>query len=130
MKWTGDKLDILQNLEFSIVTVWRAHPEMTDYAARRAYEAALQLYRAETRGHIPKEPTLTELDAIAFEAVKRMCEFRLGRGACPVTGPETVPTISAGQLVDLLRELGKSVERHTRLGGRRGYLTFIDRFLP
>jgi hypothetical protein len=37
MNWTSDKLDILQNLEFSIVAVWRAHPEMTDYAAGRAY---------------------------------------------------------------------------------------------
>jgi hypothetical protein len=32
--------------------------------------------------------------------------------------------------VDCLRELVKSVERHTKIDGRQGYLTFIDGFLP
>ena len=75
---TDDNLDILQNLEFSVVEIWRGHPEMSDYAALRAYEAAFQIYRAELRGHAPKPPGLTGLDAEAFEAVKAMCEFRLG----------------------------------------------------
>ena len=130
MKWTDDKLDILQNLEFSIVEIWRAHPEMSDYTALRAYEAAFQTYRAELRGHTPKPPGLSGLDAAAFEAVNAMCEFRLARKPCPITGPENVPPISLQLLVDCLRELGKSVERHTKADGRQGYLTFIDRFLP
>jgi sugar phosphate isomerase/epimerase len=130
MKRTDDKLDILQNLEFSVVEIWRAHPEMSDYTALRAYEAAFQTYRAELRGHAPKPPGLSGLDAEAFEAVKAMCEFRLARKPCPVPGPENVPPIALPLLVDCLRELGKSVERHTKADGRQGYLTFIDRFLP
>jgi sugar phosphate isomerase/epimerase len=130
MKWTDDKLDILQNLEFSVVEIWRAHPEMSDYTALRAYEAAFQTYRAELRGHAPKPPGLSGLDAEAFEAVKAMCEFRLARKPCPFTGPENVPPISLQLLVDCLRELGKSVERHTKADGRQGYLTFIGGFLP
>ena len=130
MKWTDDKLDILQNLEFSVVEVWREHPEMTDYAALRGYEAALQLYRAEQRGHTPKTPDLKGLDAAAFEALKAMCEFRLGRGPCPAPGPESIPPIPLETLLDCLRELSKSVERHTKRGGRQGYLNFIDQFLP
>jgi hypothetical protein len=130
MKQTDDQIDILQNLEFSIVTVWRAHPEMTDYAAGRAYEAAFQFYRAEMRGRIPKTPALTELDAVAFEALKKICDFRLGRGPSPFPVPAAVPTISTEQLIDCLRMLIKSVERHTRAEGRQGYLFFIDQFLP
>ena len=49
MKITDDKLVILQNLEFSVVTVWRNYSDMSDYAALRAYEAAFQIYRAEWR---------------------------------------------------------------------------------
>lgn len=130
MKWTEDKLDILQNLEFSVVEIWRAHREMSDYSALRAYEAAFQWYRAELRGHTPKEPALKGLDASTFEALKAMCEFRLGRGECPVPGPELIPPIKIELLVECLRELAKSVERHTKHGGRQGYLTFIDKFLP
>jgi hypothetical protein len=130
MEWTDDKLDILQNLEFSVVEIWRAHPEMSDYTALRAYEAAFQIYRAELRGHAPKPTGLSGLDAEAFEAVKAICEFRLARKPCPVPGVENIPPIPLQVLVDCLRELAKSVERHTKMGGRQGYLTFIDGFLP
>jgi hypothetical protein len=130
MKWTDDKLDILQNLEFSVVNVWRAHPEMLDYSALRAYEAAFQKYRAELRGHTPKPSGLTGLDATTFTAVQAMCEFRLGRGTGVIEGPEDIPPISLELLLDCLRELAKSTERHTKAEGRQGYLNFINQFLP
>lgn len=130
MKWTHDKLDILQNLEFAIVEIWRRHPEMSDHLANRVYEAAFELYRAEKRGHTLRPRTLTGLDLEAFEALKAMCEFRLGRRAAPVPGVERIPAIPTELLVECLRELRKSVERHTKMGGRHGYLTFIDQFLP
>ena len=131
MKWGEDHLDILQNLEFAIVEVWRAHPEMSDYTAQRAYEAARQFYRAEQRGNSPKPLALTGLDATAFEALKQMCEFRLGRSAGPTSEPNIpVTPIPVETLVACLQELAKSVERHTRSGGRQGYLTFVDGFLP
>jgi len=132
MKFAEENLDVLQNLEFAIVEVWRANPEMTDYAALRAYEAARQFYRAEQRGSPTGPPALTGLDAAAFEALKQMCEFRLGRapGPPPVAGKDVpVTTIPLEKLVACLQELAKSVERHTRSGGRQGYLTFIDQFL-
>jgi hypothetical protein len=130
MNWTDEDLAVLQNLEFSVAQVWRAHPEMTDYAALRAYEAAFKLYRDQARGHIPKPPALTGLDAAVFEAVTAMCEFRLGRRAGPSEELAGVAPIPLDKLVNCLRELSRSVERHTFMGGRQGYLTFIDRFLP
>ncbi|MGH8017010.1 MAG: hypothetical protein ACREIA_01760 [Opitutaceae bacterium] len=132
MNWTQDKLDVLQNLEFAIVQIWRAHPEMTDYVAERAYEAAFQHYRAELRGHTPKPHGLTGLDAEASDALFAMCQFRLARGPCPVEtdAPGEIGCVPLEQIVDSLRELSRSVRRHTGRGGRQGYLTFIDGFLP
>lgn len=131
MKPDDEQIDVLQNLEFAIVEVWRANPTMTDYTAQRAYEAARQHYRAEQQGHPPKPPALTGLDATAFEALKAMCEFRLGRQAGPPPVAEDVPVtpITLETLIACLQELAKSVERHTRHGGRQGYLQFIDGFL-
>jgi hypothetical protein len=132
MKWKEENLDVLQNLEFAIVELWRAHPEMTDYSALRAYEAAREHYRAEQRGRTPKPSTLSGLDATAFAELKKICEFRLGRdpGPQPAAGSEvSVEPIPVEKLLACLQELAKSVERHTRTGGRQGYLTFIDRFL-
>lgn len=123
-------MSVLQNLEFGVAEVWRAHPEMTDYAALRAYEAAFKVYREQLRGHVPKPPTLTGLDWAAFEAVTAMCEFRLGRRAGPREDMPAIAPVPLEKVVDYLRELAKSVERHTRVSGRQGYLTFIDKFLP
>ena len=129
MGWKDDYMDVLQNLEFAVVTVWRQHREMTDYAATRAYEAAFECYRAEARGQQPKSPTLAGLDAEAFKSLKAVCEFRLGRNADLVDGEEKISPVPVGKLVDCLRELKKSAARHTKSGGRQGYLTFVDQYV-
>jgi hypothetical protein len=130
MKWKDEDLDVLQNLEFRVAQVWRAHPDMTDYAALRAYEAAFKVYREQLRGHTAKPPTLTGLDAAAFEAVADMCEIRLGRRAWPGKEKTAAPPVPLDKIVTCLRELARSVERHTFIGGRQGYLTFIDKYVP
>ena len=122
-------LDVLQNLEFAVIEVWRAHREMTDHVAARGYEAAFEHYRAESRGHPPKPCELAGLDREVFDAVTAMCEFRLGRTSPPDGPAEIIPPIPVATLVDCLRELRKSVERHTKRGGRQGYLTFVDGFI-
>ena len=68
MKPEEEHLDVLQNLEFAIIEIWRAHPEMTDYSAQRAYEAARQFYRAELRGNPPTLPALTGLKSACSTA--------------------------------------------------------------
>ena len=38
--------------------------------------------------------------------------------------------VTLERLVDYLRELQRSSERHTSLGGRQGYLNFVRGFMP
>jgi hypothetical protein len=130
MKWSDENLDILQNLEFSVVQVWHSHPEMTDYAALRAYQAAFKYYRDQFRGHTATPPSLTGLDGEAFQAVFEMCEIRLGRRAGPDKKFAGIEPITLEKLVGCLRELAKSVERHTLMSGRQGYLAFVEKYLP
>ena len=101
---------------------------MTDYVAARAYEAAFEHYRAETRGHQPKPCALTGLDRELYEAIMRMCESCLGRAGQPDPG-SAQPCISVAELTGCLRRLGKSVECHTKNLGRQGYLTFVSQFV-
>jgi len=133
MQPNDEQLSVLQNLEFSVVQVCRKHPEMTDYHALRAYEAAFKIYRAEQRGQKPTPPVLTGLDLTTFEAVKAMCEYRLGRQSGPESTPNPASEPVAPALMELLlwclRELTRSVERHTKHDGHRGYLAFIQQFI-
>jgi hypothetical protein len=127
-------MDVLQNIEFVVVSKWRRHPEMSDYAALRVYEAAIAHYNAVARGTAPKLDDLTGLDADVYQAVQGVCEWRLGhraleRDAFP-KGAGTVTPIPVADLVLCLKRLRKSVERWNRTGGRQGYLEFISQFVP
>jgi hypothetical protein len=129
MEPTDDELIVLQNLESSVIKIWRANLEMSDYVVLHAYEAAFQRYRAELRGHPPKPANLSGLEASAFAAVTAICEFHLGRGESPRAALKKIPPVSLEKIQGCLRKLAKSVERHTKQEGRQGYLTFINGFL-
>ncbi|SRR6266446_834266 len=128
MEPTDKELEILQNLEFAILRVWRANQAMTDYTVMRAYDAAIAHYNALVRQHPPKTVNLSGLDVAVYEAVKDICEWRLGRTTKPER-PKVAP-LPAEELVACLKRLRKSVERWNRTGGRQGYLQFIGQFVP
>ena len=121
--------DVLQNLEQAVVSIFRQNPDMTDYVVQRAYEAAYERYRAEQRGHVPKPPGLTGLDAATYDAVCAMCEFRLGRSPGPARGGPPIEPLTAEEMVACLRRLARSVKLHTGRAGRQGYLNFVAHFV-
>jgi len=132
MQWKDEDLPALRELESAVVELWRRHPDMSDHVAGRAYEAAFQHYRAVRRGHQPKPATVSGVDAEALETVRAVCERLLANGPAPMKNNprgQTAP-VPLDKLVEALRELQRSVERHTALGGRQGYLTFVRGFLP
>jgi len=120
---TPPNIDILQNLEFTVVQMWKDDAELVDAEIGRAYEAAFQRYRAESRGHAPKPVSLAGRELALYEALVDMAESRRSERQNPGS-PE-----AAAVFMDCFRELGRSVERHGRTGGRRGYLEFIKQFL-
>ncbi|HEV2207199.1 MAG TPA: hypothetical protein VG167_00365 [Verrucomicrobiae bacterium] len=119
--------DVLQNIEAAVAGVWREHQELTNYAVSRAYEAAINRYKDEARQFAPKPAGLTGLDAVLYQRVCEMCEWRLGRKPNAET-PDLNP-IPIEDLVACLRKLHKSVEFWTKKGGRQGYLQFIEGFV-
>jgi hypothetical protein len=132
MTWKDTDLPALQELEATVLAVWKAQPTMNDYTVGRAYEAAHQFYRARLRGHDPKPANVSGLDREAFHSVQKICEKLLATGAAPLKdmpGGNTNP-LSPEKLVEYLRELSRSVERHTKLGGHCGYLEFVRGFIP
>lgn len=132
MTWKESDLPALRELESTILRICSAHQEMNDYNAGRAYEAAYQHYRARLRGREPRPTLLKALDLETFGAVRDVCEGLLTQGALPMKSNSTVEPrpVELEKLVEYLRELHRSVERHTRAGGRRGYLEFIRTFIP
>ena len=122
-----DYQDVLQNIEQAVVQVWQQNPAMTNYVVMAAYDAAINYYRAAASQQEPKPVTLKGLDAKVFEAVKEMCEWRLGRAP----GPEEddLAPIPLEDLVACLRKLRKSVDFWTKQGGRQAYMQYIEKYV-
>lgn len=132
MNWKDEDLPPLKDLESSILRVWEAHEEMNDYTAGRAYEAAYKFYRTVARGGQSAPPALKGLDLETYDAVHEVCEKLLTTGAAPVKGMSkdvNLKPLIPEKLVEYLRELVRSVERHTELAGRWGYLEFVREFI-
>jgi hypothetical protein len=132
MTWKDEDLPALRELESTVLRIWTSHEEMNDYTVGRAYDGAYQLYRARLRGRETKPPALSGLDLDTFNAVRKACEKLLATGAEPfkrMPGGNTNP-LTLEKLVEYLRGLMRSVERHTKLGGRCGYLEFVRGFIP
>lgn len=123
-------LDILQNIEFAIVSVYHKQHDLRDASVMRALDALIDVYRAEARGHTPKDISLPEPEDTVFQRAKEMCDFRLGRQEAitriqvPFEGETTV-----NDIVACLRKIRRSVERWNKRGGQQGYLQFISEFV-
>jgi hypothetical protein len=131
MKTFGkENLDVLQNIEFGIVEVYRADLALIDLDVKDALDALIRQYRAlEDRRTVPAAD-LHEKGQRVFESIQRICEWRLGR--TPLNGraePHDPERISVSELLVSLKEIQKSVPRWSKQGGRQGYLKFVSQYI-
>jgi hypothetical protein len=136
-------LDVLQNIEFGIVSVYRKHPEMVDWDALKAIETLIREYQAEQTGRPLPAIVLKPLSQEVHESVKAMCEWRLGRSQAVVKEEKKsffkfrakksaeipIEPKTVEEIILCLKRIRKSVEHWNRRGGRQGYLDFISEFV-
>jgi hypothetical protein len=129
-------LDVLQNLEFGIVQVARQNPEMVDWQVQSAVEALMAFYRARAAGN-PDPELASDLAPLAQEThdlVYSIAEWLVGQGEVRNKEGERVDIpfepLTGQEIYDCLKRIRKSIRRWTKRAGRRGYLNYIDQFLP
>lgn len=129
----GDHQDVLQNIEFAIVSVYHRNPRLADYDVEKALDVLIRVYQAEIRHQTSKAPSMNPLTQEVFDSVKTMCEWRLGREALASEANQSqlmIPDpVSVDQIIASLKRILKSVRKWNKRGGRQGYLQFIDQFI-
>ena len=130
MRVEDEHLDVLQNLEFAIVNEFRQDRSILDLDARAAVNALARHYEAESESRGATGAPLSDTARRIFEAVRRMCEWRLGRAPAPDNSPSDLnPTLTAAELVLCLKRIRKSIDYWTKEGGRQGYLNFVSTYV-
>jgi hypothetical protein len=125
-------LDILQNIEFGIVRVYREHDDLVDFEVEQALSGLIREYKADQRNRAFDPLDLAPLVREVYNSVRHMTEWRLGRevplkeGDVPFELPEP---LSLDEMVACLKRIRKSVRKWNKRGGRQGYLRFIDQFV-
>lgn len=134
MKVEEEYQDVLQNIEFGVVSAYRNHPALVDHDVARTLEAVMDSYKAEKIGRPPRPVALSPAEREMYEAVRGMCEWRLGRAAlggavrdAPSIGPDEAVTVD--EILLCLKRLVKSVHFWNRDAGQRGYLDYIVQFI-
>jgi hypothetical protein len=125
-------LDILQNIEFAIISVFHQHPELADTNVETAIQTLIRTYRRGSQGKDVKPPT-SPLAAKVYDSVNHICNIRLGWEDLVDSKGETISldlrTISVDEVVLCLQRIRRSIRLWTKQGGRQGYLNYIDQFV-
>lgn len=125
-----ENLDVLQNIEFGIIQVYRADQSLLDIDVKDALDALVRHYHAEEEQRTPPAMRLGARAQRVFSSVQAFCEWRLGRAPFPGEGELPESDTPVAELVQCLRKVRKSVPRWSQQGGRQGYLNFIGPYLP
>jgi hypothetical protein len=126
--------DVIQNIEFAIVSTYRERPEeISDWSVEAALDALIRAYGAENTGRTLRPFRLSEAEQALYDAAQGVCEWRLGRehlsleNASPVMREIEPKTLD--EIVACLKRVRASVKRWHKAGGRRGYLDFVSKFV-
>lgn len=125
-------LDVLQNIEFGIVSVYRLHPEMVDWDALKAIETLIREYHAEITNHPVPALVLKPFALEVHDSVKAMCGWRLGRNQPLGDKKSTELSLepkTTDEILLCLKRIRKSIQHWNRRGGRQGYLDFISEYV-
>jgi hypothetical protein len=128
-----EHLDVLQNIEFAIVGVFRREPMLVDFDFENAVNGLIVHYQAQPQNREARLPKLNERAKEVYDLVEAMCEWRLGNEALAsadmkARGPRPEP-VTLDVMVACLKRIRKSVQKWNKQGGRQDYLTFIQRFI-
>lgn len=131
MKFEEEYEDVLQNIEFAIVSVYRQQPALLDYDVETALNSLGRSYR---HGEAPPPPEgFNDRQKAVYTRVKAFCDLRLGKDdlSDEEGNAMDIPlkTVTPDEIVACLKRIQKSVQMWTKKAGRQGYLKFVDGFI-
>ncbi len=130
MNVVNDYLDILQNIEASIVSVYKNMPELRDPDVIQALERLISLYTREKKKLPPLPVVLPERAVAVLQTMQAVCETRMDRTSNVVVQDELVGyRVPLRLMIPCLERLLQSANTWHKRGGQRGYLGFVSQFV-
>jgi len=109
----------LQELESSIISIYRSNSDLSDTQVERAIETAINRQNAKLKGRKVVPHKLSDLDLLVFENVELVIQNLL----------EQSSEFSTVELLQCLKLIRKSVQRWNKKSGKQGYLNFVNQYV-
>lgn len=132
-KFEEKYLDVLQNIEFSLVTSYKANPNLVDTGTMYVIDTLIKFYTGQMQGREVALPQFKPEEQATYDKVKEVCEWRLGRAPWVINKGEEVKlesrALTVEEIIACLKRIRKSIEKWYKESGRRGYYDFVKRFV-
>ena len=116
-------LDVLQNIEFGLLSGTKDNHQLCDHDILRVIEHAIAYYKFREKH---KDRKLPENLQNIFEQVTSVCDWRLGLKPISEDKDLHCNPISIEEIILCLKRIEKSIKFWTKQGGRFGYITFAS----
>ncbi len=126
-----DYLNILQNIEASIVRVFNANPGLGDLQVDSAIESLIRTYQGEGVKRGPVIPRSDSAHAV-YTAIKKVSDWRLGRISFENDEGQSIiieDPLTMDELIACFKRIRKSIQTWNKRNGSQGYLTYISMFI-
>jgi hypothetical protein len=125
--------DVLQNIEGVLIPVYQQHPKMTDYGAIYVMETLIKVFNAESQGRSAAIPQFQPHEQEAFDSVRALCEWRMGRGKMTDDKGREIDMglepRTMEEIIACLKRIHKSIQFWQKRGGRRAYYEYVKQYI-
>ncbi len=133
MSFEDDHLDFLQKIELAIVEIDRVSADLIDAEVQNGIEALIRVYGAEAQGKSGISLKVKGISAEVADRVRSACELGLGRTTSDAeiiqVIDQKIATKTLTEVVDCLKRIQSSIKFWNKKDGRKGYLTFVSKFM-
>jgi len=117
MSFVNDNLDLLQNIEFGIISVYRENNKIRDVDVQKALKILIDQTRKRINGQPSSIPDSSGIEYTIVDAVSEILKIR----------GDSYDELKSH--IFAFKRINKSVKLWTKKRGIRGYLKFIDNFI-
>jgi len=129
-----DNLDLLQNIEFTVISGYRKDPTIEDRNVIKVYETLIGYQRQVAKGRTPREPeNLSETEQMIFDAIQQVMNMRRELEP-PVEKPRRFSIANKvetfeDRILACFRKVHNSAKFWNKERGKHGYLQYVDGFI-
>lgn len=132
MKVDEQYLDVLQNIESAIISVYDENSTLLDLDVQEALDGLIRTYTWEDDNRGVPTLRLSTRAQLVYNGVHHMCDWRLGRQSLDPSlfsrQNSSLKAITLPEILACLKHIRQSVRFWNKENGRQGYLTYVRQF--